>query len=516
MGDLTIKRGNLAINYGSLSTYNGTSTWTLKHGYDNNLTFITDGDGAAVFSNLSITAGSFSSAGLVSIGAPQTTIGANEKFQIYNSVDCFGAIRDGTSTLVLGSFSGTPFIGSYNNVNMSFRQNNRQVMALVDNGTGYQPSLLVDSGSAVTNNGDRPPQSPLRVVGRVTGNAVVRSVASFEQTGGGAVGAITRVGISSYPPGSNYPGAAIDAVDQGDYQSKLSFKTKKPGSAGNALYDRMTLSGASDGSSWAEISCTGAGTSQAAVTVITANNRATLGSVNAAWSVAGGGDWEILNGGAAYIVSDSVKGISYATQTGPMSFLTGGYKNTNIRGYITSAGNWGIGSWGGSVPVPDELMVLKNGNLKLEGEDDIHGIIFPNGSMQKKAAWVSNGPRDTITSINTSNADMTLGFDLSNYCEQLDPTHRLINIAIQCDGVGDAGTGDVIINHNMSLPFGQNINGTLSEDDVDGNIYHVIWNTGSSKLMYLNGAIYSPVTPTTPLVFSDITVIQLNGIVTVE
>ena len=152
------------------------------------------------------------------------------------------------------------------------------------------------------------------------------------------------------------------------------------------------------------------------------------------------------------------------------------------------------------------------GYIKLEGTSDIHGIIFPDGSHQKKASWVSSGPQTTITSVNTSNTDMTLGFTYTNYCEKLDPTRRLINIIIQCDGVGNAGTGDVQLIHNMTLPFSQNVNGTLY--DNGGSIYHVIWNTGTSKLMYLNGGIYTNVTPTTPLVFSSITAIQLNGVVT--
>ena len=116
-----------------------------------------------------------------------------------------------------------------------------------------------------------------------------------------------------------------------------------------------------------------------------------IGSTGLGWSLAAGGNWEILNGGAGYLNASHIGGLSIVAthSSGAVNVLSGGALNTNIRARWSAAGNLALG-YGDKTDAAEKIQ-LKNGNIKLDGVIDNginggHGIIYPDNTKQTSAS----------------------------------------------------------------------------------------------------------------------------------
>ena len=113
-----------------------------------------------------------------------------------------------------------------------------------------------------------------------------------------------------------------------------------------------------------------------------------MGSASTAWSQASGSDWEILNGGKGYLQSNTPNGIAIGAvhTNGSLDILTGGAKNANIRARWSSSGNLALG-YGDKTDAAEKLQ-LKSGNIKIDGTEGFHGVIYPDGTMQTSSMTI--------------------------------------------------------------------------------------------------------------------------------
>ena len=439
MGSLTVSRGNITINYGTFKMSNGSTTWTTGFDTDNgykiqysaNTRYVKIG----VDGNLNVVDTS---------GDPRiniiTTASAATSYpgvQVWNYLNGYNTGESAFLTAVArGTQSSPTAVQTGDNLGVfqtwgykgdGWRRGSYFATYAADNwtsstGTSYLKLFGTDAGTDY-------------VCAKFTGTSTEASIQVGDGTTGNRHAYIDLVGDTTYP---DY-GLRVWRYNTGaNAMSQIQHR-------GTGVFDINTLEAAnitlsttnvaritvrSDGFvgiggapvtgyalyTWGNVvskidqngqtghtvdNQTNGASAQSSLYATAFGTNMGIGSAATGWTVAGGGSFEILNGGGGYINHTGLKmAIVAASAAGTINLLTGGTLNTNIRARWSAAGNLALGY--GSTTDATEKVQIYAGNLKLDGTLGTHGIIFPNGRSQVYAAILGG------TTTYTSNASTSL------------------------------------------------------------------------------------------------------------
>lgn len=330
MGDLTLQRGSIRVNYGEFSISNGTTTWNAKLGSDGTY-YLTANNVNKVIVD---TTGKMSVSTRLLVGST-------------------GSMAKTLSVGGTGQFSETLRVGSNSTASVD-------ATFVLDTALGGFNRLTqwVGSGSLalnLMNNG-----STWNCWGIDASNRwnITTNSTSFNTTGL-MISSAGDVGLNIAPSSSYklYVG--------GNMRNESSFTGQV------SMFCRNTASSGSN--------------TEAVIGAISNAGATTLGASATSNSAGAGADYEILSGGSSYLLADPTNGLAIMTKNASSSIkiLTGGVKNSNIRCKISNTGTWAF-NYGDNTSAT-EVIQIKNGNIKLDGSAGTHGMIFPDATKQYKA-----------------------------------------------------------------------------------------------------------------------------------